>query len=216
VISQPNPQGGSAWIDRSHDLVDSQVLAAPSPGEASRNRYEQMVHAHLSDAAGTHWFVCELDHDALRAGVWEWPVGDERSPGWREVSLQDLASRTGSNLVTRDQGWQPQTTSGSGVDAYSVEMDRIDQVSAKLAHAAGSGTPAEIDPEFASRVAHAQAIATSPGMSVWDRRGGFMTEARRAEAQGLHTYDRLISQQVTRQAPEPVPVPQTVVRQTTR
>jgi len=53
-------------------------------------------------------------------------------------------------------------------------------------------------------------------MSVWDRRGSFIAEARRAEAQGLHTYDRLISQQVTRQAPEPVPIPQTAVRQTTR
>ena len=36
------------------------------------------------------------------------------------------------------------------------------------------------------------------------------------EAHRLRTYDRLISQQVTCQAPEPVPVPQTVVRQTTR
>ena len=81
------------------------------------------------------------------------------------------------------------------MDAYSIGMDRIDRVAAKLAHAAGRGAPGEIDPEFSSR-------------------GSFMVEARRAEAQGLHTYDRLISQQVTRQAPEPVPVPQTAVRQT--
>ncbi len=75
---------------------------------------------------------------------------------------------------------------------------------------------AEIDPEIASRIARAQEIATSPQVSVWDRRSGFITEVRRAEAHRLRTYDRLISQQVTCQAPEPVPVPQTVVRQTTR
>ena len=73
----------SAAVERGHDLVDAQLLAAPAPGEASRDRHEQVVYAHLSDRQGTHWFVCELDHTTGTAGVWEWPVGADSEPGWR-------------------------------------------------------------------------------------------------------------------------------------
>ena len=204
----------SAAVERGHDLVDAQLLAAPAPGEASRDRHEQVVYAHLSDRQGTHWFVCELDHTTGTAGVWEWPVGADSEPGWREVSLQDLGMETGEQLVSRHERWQPQSTSGCGVDAYSVETDLLDQVAAKLSHAAGRSAPSEIDPGFARRVAHAHAVATSPGTSVWDRRSNFVTEARLAQAQGRHTYDQLIGAQSTRQPPTPVPVPQTVVRPT--
>ena len=139
MSSQPTSRAESASTAPEHGLIETQLLAAPHPGDASRDRHEQLVYAHLSDAAGQHWFVCELDHDAGRAGVWEWPVGDGRRPGWREVSLQDLASRTGSKQVSLDRGWQRQSTADCGVDAYSIGMDRIDRVAAKLAHAAGRG-----------------------------------------------------------------------------
>ncbi len=92
-----------------NDLLDAQLQSAPSPGETSRARYEQIVHAHRYDAPGNHWFGCEVGHDTDVAGVRELPVGEEGGPGWREDSLQDLAPRTGTHLVTRDAEWQPQT-----------------------------------------------------------------------------------------------------------
>jgi hypothetical protein len=200
--ADPDRAGHQKWVsrvnhrwatsaERGHELIDTQILAAPPLGSSSNVAADQLIWGHLSNPVGTHWFVVELDLATGTAGTWEWPVGSDAVPGWREVSLQDLGMKSGEMLVSRYEAWPVQSAASAGVDCYSIEMDRLDQLAAKIAHAAGRGTPAEIDPEFAGRVAHATAVASSPRTGVWDRRGDFILAARQAAAQGEATLERL-------------------------
>ena len=51
MSSQPTSRAESASTAPEHGLIETQLLAAPHPGDASRDRHEQLVYAHLSDAA---------------------------------------------------------------------------------------------------------------------------------------------------------------------